>query len=242
MSKKLEGKITFVHHEKGYVAIEYEAGGKTRTINGSTRQAEKKDAAKGTQTKKQHHFREGDQVEFVMVKSQRGDKMVADNIQFRYNNSLNDLLNRAKIDNRFTGYLKQVDDKFFVKEKDSYHFFPLKLSNWEKQPGEWDLNEQIVFKLDNIQNPDKTTASLYAPAFSSAYKKAQKLYTEKKTIEAKVYKVTPHGVYVNIIGNEVQAKLPVPKGTTTKEKTGDIIPVAITYLSPAKIVIERVET
>jgi len=54
--------------------------------------------------------------------------MIADCIEFRFNNALDNLINKSAIENRFVGYLKKVDDDYFVKETGSYIFFPLKLS------------------------------------------------------------------------------------------------------------------
>jgi hypothetical protein len=235
--KLLEGTITFVQHDKKYVTIEYLHNEKTKTVNGSIKETDLLKGLNVKAAKKQHHFREGDTVNFILTKSPRGDKMIADNIQFRFNNSLSSLLHKATIDNKFSGYLKQVEDKYFIKEMGSYHFFPLKLSPWEKEPPQTALNEPVLFSLENFTNPDKTIAVLVNRQFIPEYKKAQQLAENKTIIEATVFKISPHSIYVEVMGNKIQAKIPLIEN---KEKPGDKVKVIITYLGPEKIVVKRV--
>jgi len=240
--KLLEGTITFVQYDKKYVTIEYINNGKTKTVNGSIKEADLLKGKEEKATKKTHYFREGDNVNFVLTRSPRGDKMIADNIQFLFNNSLSALLHRATIENKFSGYLKQVDDKYFIKEIGSYHFFPLKLSPWEKEPPPASLNEPISFSLENFTNPDKATAVLANRQFIPEFKKAQQLMENKTIIDATVSKISPHGIYVQVMGNKIQAKIPLPPASKTglTEKPGDTIKIIITYLGAEKIVVKRV--
>jgi hypothetical protein len=223
------------------VTIEYLHNGKSKTVNGSIKEADLLKGKEDKDTKKLHHFREGDEINFILRRSDRGDKMVADHIQFRFNNSLSALLHKATLDNQFSGYLKQVDDKYYIKEIGSYHFFPLKLSAWEKEPPPSVVNEPVLFMLENFTNPDKTVALLLNRQFIPEYKKAQQYLENKTEIDATVNKISPHSIYVNVIGNKMQAKLPLSANKTGHtEKPGDIIKVMITYLGPEKIVVKRV--
>jgi hypothetical protein len=149
-------------------------------------------------------------------------------------------LNKAAVENRVVGYLKKVDDKYFVKETGSYILFPLVISPWEIAPDEASLNEPVFFKLNNIEKGDKSTASLFRSTYIPEYMRALKLFKNKEVIEAKVYKVTPHGIFLNLIGEKIQAKLPIEKNNITDVKIGDVIKVMITYLGHSKIVIEKV--
>ena len=241
----LEGKISFVHHDKEYVTIDYVHNGKKKTINGKVDEARQLKLKENKLIKKVHQFHEGDEVYFITERSARGDKMVAEQIRYRFNNSLGNLINRVKTENRFVGYLKFADNKYFVKETGSYQFFPLILSKWELPPDTSKLNEPVFFSLQNIDKPDKLTATLYKQRFIPQFLTAQKYYESKKIINAVVYKVTPHGIYVNVIGDKVQAKIPVAKIENNKQpenlpKQGDTISVIINYLSPEKIVVAKV--
>lgn len=240
MEKPLEGKVTFVQYDKKYVTIEYLHNGKSKTVNGSIKEADLLKSAEGKATK-DHYFREGDEVSFVLTKSARGDKMVADRIRFRFNNSLSALLHKATTDNKFSGYLKQVDDKYFIKEIGSYHFFPLKLSPWELEPSPAALNEPVLFMLENFSNPDKAVAVLLNRQFIPEYMKAEWYFENETVIDAIITKITPHGIYLNVIGNKIQAKIPLPAAKADlTEKPGDKVKIIITHLGAEKIVVKRV--
>jgi hypothetical protein len=125
-----------------------------------------------------------------------------------------------------------VDDQYFVKEIDSYLFFPVPLSPWQIKPTEAELNEAVTFALENTEKKHKITASLYNNKYIPEFYSAVKLNKAGSPIDAKVYKVTPHGIYLNLVADKIQVKLPFKEGV----KTGDIITVKIAYLSPFKII------
>lgn len=238
----MEGKISFVHHDKDYVTIDYVHNGKKKSINGKVDEARQLQLKEENLIRKIHKFNEGDEVYFTIERSARGDKMVAERIQYRYNNALGNLINRATTDNRFAGYLKMVDEKYFVKETGSYLFFPLILSPWEIKPDINKLNEPVFFRLENTEHPQKLTASLFQQRFIPEYTKAQKYFADKTVINAQVFKTTPHGIYVNVIGDKIQAKIPVTKAVNDKQKepeikAGDTVKIIITYLGSLKIAV-----
>lgn len=235
----LEGTISFVHHNKEYVTIEYTHKGKKKSINGKIDKARQLKLKQDKLVKKIHQFHEGDEVYFTPERSPRGDKMVAGQIRYRFNNTLANLVNRARNGNSFAGYLKQVEDKFFVKETGSYLFFPLILSPWELPPDSNTLNKPVLFQLDNIDKPEKLTASLLNHRYIPQYITAQKYFTGKTVINASVYKITANGVYINVIGDKLQAKISSKK-EMAGIKEGDKIKVIITYLSHTKIAVEPV--
>lgn len=240
MDTTLTGKIIFIQHDKKYATIEYIQKDKTKNINGSIDEKYQQSLKEKKIIKSIHKFSIGDTVSFTIIKSDRGDKMIADNIQFLYNNALNVLINKALVENKFLGYLKIVDDKYFIKEIDSYILFPLPISPWQIKPTENDLNESIYFKLDNLDRKDKIIASVFNPKLIPAYYKALQWFNTKTVVAAKVYNITPHGIYINIVDETLQAKIPLQKSKDAGTiKIGDTINVLITYLSPNKIVVER---
>ena len=235
----IHGKISFVNHEKKYVMIEYEVNGKKKTINGMVDDKTQLQLIKEGVNKKTHTFHIGDIVNFNAGLSGRGDKMVASNIQYLYNSALDVLINKSKTENNFIGYLKMAEDKMYVKEIDSYLFFPVAVSPWQIIPTEKELNEAVTFSLENTDNKEKLTAKLFNNNYIPEFYTAVKLQKSKTPIEAEVYKVSPHGIYLNIVGDKIQAKIPIKKNTAVADqKTGDKIKVLITYLSPVKIVVE----
>jgi predicted RNA-binding protein (virulence factor B family) len=234
-----KGIVSFVNHEKNYVIIEYEQNGKKKTVNGNIDEQLQRRLKEDKLIKKIHRFQIGDTVSFTLKISDRGDRMVALNIEYLYNTALDVLVNRAKTNNSFTGYLKVADDKYFVKEIDSYLFFPLPLSPWQLKPTENELNEPVSFYLENMERKDRVTARLFNNRYIAEFYTAVKYNKTKTPIEAEVLKITPHGIFLNVMGDKIAAKLPVEK-TNAQLKPGDKVAVMITYMSTSRIIVERV--
>jgi hypothetical protein len=243
--KTTMGKITFINHDKDYATIEYEHNGKKKTISGNISEKEQLKLKQEKIIKKIHQFHVGDEVSFIITLSARGDKMIADCLQFHFNNALDNLINKSYVENRFAGYLKKVDEDYFVKETGSYIFFPLILSPWEKRPGEDNLNGPVFFKLENTDKPDKATAALFKSEYISEYMYAMQCFKKKTVMDAVVNKVTPHGIFVNVVDKKIQAKIAEDKKKETNTslptvQIGDVIKVIITYLGTSKIIVEMV--
>jgi hypothetical protein len=238
--KTIMGTITFIHHEKKYATIEYQANGKKKNINGNIDEKVQLKLKETKAIKKVHSFKIGDEVSFIIVPSAKGDKMIADKIEFRFNNAYSNLINKAEIENKFTGYLKKVDDNYFIKEAGSYILFPLILSPWEKGPHESRVNEPLFFKLNNIDKPNTLTASLYQSEYIPEYSMAVRHFKNKIPADAVVYKVTPYGIFVHLFNDKLKAKITLKKNNA-EINTGDKITVMITYLNPLKIVVEKAD-
>jgi hypothetical protein len=227
-----KGKISFINYEKQFATIEYVQNNKSKSVNCKTTEA--------GSGKKPHQYRLGDGVSFQLKLSDRGDKMTAYNIKFTHNETISLLIQKAAIENRFAGYLKIVEGKFFVKEIDSYILFPIQLSKWEREPVETAANEAIAFKLLNLEKPNSIVAELFSHNYFPEYKKALQHFNNKIEIEAIVYKLAPHAVYLNLFGDKMQAKLSITDIERDVIKEGDIIPVIITHLTPNRVVVKRV--
>ncbi len=238
--KIIMGKISFINHDKDYATIEYEVNGKKKTISGNISEKEQEKLRKEKIIRRVHQFHVGDEVSFMIALSARGDKMVADCLQFHFNNALDNLINKSQIENRFVGYLKKVEEDYFVKETGSYIFFPLILSPWEKRPRENNLNEPVFFKLENTGKPDKATAALFRSEYIPEYMYAMQCFKKKTVLDAVVYKVTPHGIFVNVVDKKIQAKITVYKTAALTTQIGDVLKVVISYLGTSKIIVEKV--
>ena len=58
-------------------------------------------------------------------------------------------------------------------------------------------------------------------------------FKNKTPIDATVFKITPHGIFVHILGNKIQAKIPVlkkkePNDGEADVKVGDTLKIIIT--------------
>jgi hypothetical protein len=225
------GKISFINHEKYFATIDYHNGSKQKSVNCKTN-------AEGA-GKKPHQFRLGDVVSFELKLSDRGDKMTATNVKYLHNEAINLLIQKAAIENRFSGYLKKVDDKYFVKEWDSYILFPIQLSPWEVPPVETAENEAINFKLLNLEKPKSVLAELFSHNYIPAYRKALQHFDKKITADAKVIRVSPHAVYLALFNDKIETKLPLDAVADIEIKEGDTLQIKITHLTHNRIVVER---
>lgn len=227
-----KGKISFINYEKHFATIDYLHNNKQKSVNFKT-------TVEGS-GKKSHQYKLNDTVSFQLRLSDRGDKMAAYNIRFSHNEAIALLIQKAEIENRFAGYLKIVDGKFFVKEIDSYILFPIHLSKWEKEPVETAANVAISFKLINIDKPNGIAAELFSHNYIAEYKKALQHFNNEIEIEAVVHRVSPHAIYLNLFGDKMQAKLSLSEAEKEIIKEGDTIPVLITHFTPNRIVVKKV--
>ena len=227
-----KGKISFINYEKQFATIEYLHNNKNKSVNCKTNAADS--------SKKPHQYRLGDAVSFQLKLSDRGDKMTAYDVKFLHNEAINLLVQKSAIENRFSGYLKIAEGRFFVKEFDSYILFPIQLSKWEKEPVETAANEAISFKLINLEKPNSIAAELFSHNYFPEYKKALQYFNNKIEIEAIVYKLSPHAAYLNLFGDKMQAKLSITGIEKDALKEGDTILVIITHLTPNRVVVKRV--
>jgi hypothetical protein len=238
MAITYKGIVTFVQHEKKFVTIEYQptGTGKAKTINGQVDKVTQEQLKTEGVIKKIHQFYVGDTVTFITKLSDRGDKMIAANIVYLHNEALDVLLNKAKTNNSFAGYIKEVDGKYFIKEMDSYRFFTLEVSPWQMPFTPKELTETVNFSIENLNRKEKATAALIRNRYIPEYLQAERLFKSKTTIAAKVCKITDFGMYVNVVADKIIAKLP----DDGKARLNGMIDIVITYLSPVKIVVERV--
>ena len=237
MSQRTEGKIAFINHDKQYAMIEYEEGNKKKTVRAGIDEKVQKEMKEKKLIRKTHHFMVGDIVSLQVKLSDRDDRMMAMGMEFLYNNALDVLINKSLLSNKFIGYLKMVDDKYFVKEIDSYLFFPVPFSPWQIVPAELDLNEQVTFSLENIEKKEKIFASLFNNNYIPEFEQAVKLFKTKTVIAAQVYKVAPHSIYLNVIGNKIQSKIDFEDGV----QIGDTIDIVISYLGKNKIAVVKAD-
>lgn len=234
---KFTGKVTSINHEKNYVSVAYMHNDRKKTI---TCRMSEKDADGETHEKVKHVYRVGDEVSFKVKGVNRGTNMIAYNLKFLYNNELQNLLNKAAGDNRFSGYLKKADDAWFIKERGSYIFFPLELSKWENLPPEEHLNEAVEFRLLHTDKPGRISAELFTHDYIPGFRKAIQAFKHNTPVEAVVTRTSPYAVYVDLYGGSLQSKLSLTKEQISDLKEGDRLQVRFTHLGSTRIVIERV--
>lgn len=223
-ANRLQGKITYINHDKRYAMLEYEAGGKKRVVKMLIGKTENKSS----------HFSSGDVVEFTLTHIKGTDRQEATEVTFKYNTALDVVLQKAKENNSFLGYLKQVGDDYFIKEINSYLFFKLQISKWQIEPAENDVNEPVAFYFEDFTKKEKLMAVLFDNEYVPEYLKAVKMFKAQKPVPATVTKVMPHAIYVDIVGDVITGKLQ----NNREVQIGDTVDIHITHLGKNKIAIE----
>ncbi|MEO6488500.1 MAG: hypothetical protein ABIO04_01055 [Ferruginibacter sp.] len=235
--KQIPGKITFIHHEKDRAVIEYFDNGRKKTIQADIF------LSKSVGQKKVHRFLIGDQVTFNLKKTgSKGSITYAVNIQYQYNTALELLVNKATVENKFLGYIKITDDEYFVKEIESYLFFPLLISSYEIPPSEKETENAVIFKLENIEKPDNIKASLYNHHYIPEFLEAVQHFKKQSIVDGVISKITPFGIHVLLLG-KLKARVGIDeelkkKIATNSLQVNSIVPLKIKYLSPVKIIVE----
>lgn len=243
MSEKYyRGKITYINNDKQKATIEYLSQNKLKNIQAVIDEKQQEKYVKLHLIKKAHRFLVGDYVKFVIKKS-TANVFFADHVIFEYNNAVEVLINKATLTNKFTGYIKLVEDDYFVKEIDSYLFFPLKISRFEVKPEITQSEKPIIFKLLNLEKPEKLAAALYNHDYIPGFKIAVKQFKNGETIDAVVKKVSQYGVFVLLKDSELDAKLSINEKISEmldaqKDIINFTIQVKIKHISSDRIVIE----
>ena len=226
------GKVSFVNQEKQFGTIDYLQGAKEKSVNFKTTESDS--------GKKPHQFRVGDVVNFQLRLSDRGDKMTACKIKFQHNDAINLFIQRANYENRFTGYLKKVDGQLYIKEVDSYIFFPLQLSPWEQPPVESAENQLISFSLLNLDRPNAIVATLFSHVYIPQYKSAEVFFENITPVKGVVNRVSPYAIYIDLFAGAMQGKLPIGQNSENPAEPGQEIEVIIEFLSPFKLALKKV--
>lgn len=245
MSEKyFRGKITYINNEKQKATIEYISQNKIKNIQAIIDDKQQQKYVQLKLIKKPHRFLVGDNVKFVIKKSS-ANVFFADHVLYEFNNSLEVLIEKAKTINKFLGYIKIVDEKYFIKEIDSYLFFPLQFSRFEIKPEITATEKPISFKFLNLDKTDKIAVELYNHNYISGFKIAVKQFKNEEIISALVNKITPYGVFVVLSESLLEAKLQIDDIISNKINNKEInlhqsIQVKIMHITDERIVIEMV--
>lgn len=247
MSEKFfRGKITFINNDKHKATIEYVIQNKIKSIQAIIDDKQQEKYVQLKLIKKPHRFLVGDNVKFIIKKS-ANNVFFADHVVYEYNNALEVIIEKASVLNKFSGYIKIVEDKYFIKEIESYLFFPLLISKFEIAPTIEETEHVITFKLINIDRPDKITAELYNHTYTPGFKIAVKQSKKEDTIEAMVSKITPYGIFVTLSESNIESKIPITEEIKKKLGKEEIIigtklSVKISHLTPERIIVVLVNS
>jgi len=242
MSEKyFRGKITFINNDKKKATIEYVINNKTKTIQAVIDDKQQEKYTQLKLIKKPHRFLVGDNVKFIIKKSSQ-HVFFADHVLYEFNNALEVLLNKAHTENKFLGYIKIIDADYFIKEIDSYLFFPLRISKYEIAPTVDEVQKLVSFKMINIEKPDKIIAELYNHHYTPGFLLAVKQFKKEEIIQAVVKKIAPFAVFVELTDSGLESKISMDEIINEKIKNEEIkldtiLQVKIIHLTNDRIVV-----
>jgi len=116
-------------------------------------------------------MREGDKVVFDVSKSDDGSPMGV-NIQFVNNLNLDSLRKDFEKGSMLKGYLKKVEERYYVKDLDTYMFIPIVVSKYELNASEFyemRLNELVEYKLIRFTSKNMIWGLLCHRQFSDRF-------------------------------------------------------------------------
>ena len=246
--KYFSGKITFIHHEKNRAVIEYTDNGRKKTIQAAIDDSTQNKLIEQKIIKKLHRFLAGDTVKFKIKKTGSNGKILyADNVQYQFNTALEILVNKTALENKFTGYIKITDDKYFIKEIESYLFFPLIISAFEIPPTEKDIENPVIFKLENLDKPGKIAARLYNHNYIPEFQTAVQHFKKELVINATIYNITAFGIYLNLFNDKIKVKLSMDDSLRQRVESNalqinSVVPVKIKHISASRIIVKEVNS
>ena len=106
------------------------------------------------------HIIKGDKVNFELSPNgEKGDE--ATNISFIQNTNLDSLKKDFENNKSLKGFLKKIDNKYYVKDKNTYIFIRLIVASYEinlKEVYEDNLNKLIDYKIITLKDNNKIRA------------------------------------------------------------------------------------
>lgn len=118
-------------------------------------------------------------------------------IEFVCNKRLEVLLNEYESNNQFIGFLKKIEDSYFVKDKKTHLYIKLNISRFELDiNSEYDdkLNKEVPFEIIVFSDKNK----LRAVRTDRVFKDSIQLLINQEIINGTVVKKDKFGIYVNL--------------------------------------------
>jgi len=148
----------------------------------------------------------GDEVNFKLKLS--NDKIEAYDIEYLGNAQRTLLLNEAAENDVLSGYLKKIEDKFFVKHLTTYIFIPVEIKKNEIDKDliyENRINQLVQFEL-KITGIDKLKAIIVDRKLNPNLEKIQEIFEKQEVVNGCIKSNSKNGMMVDILG--IDAFLP----------------------------------
>lgn len=157
--------------------------------------------------KKPQRFAEGDDVSFQLKDSEKEPgRIEAYNLTFLGNERRERLVNRATAGEPLFGYLKQTEDTFYVKDKDTKVYVPLMIMDWEINLDEvytQRINQLVAYQIIKFKNIHKLLAVLSDAQYDEMYHVLKSVQQTQTILQATVTGNSGDGVFATILYGRV---------------------------------------
>ncbi|MDR3246368.1 MAG: S1 RNA-binding domain-containing protein [Prevotellaceae bacterium] len=196
------GYVSFFHQNKNFGFIECDDGTSYYFFSDVKELIKRsKELRKLKQSKLRVKFFENDEVNFK-IRTLNG-KIEVYEVEYLGNTKKEQIITESEENHILYGYLKQIEDKFFVKHISTYVFIPLKISEFEIDIDSvytQRLNQLVQFKLEQVKNIDKLSAILVDRKFNANWIEIKEAFDTQETVTGYVKEKIKKGMIVEIKG------------------------------------------
>lgn len=158
--------------------------------------------------KKPQRFEEGDDVRFQLKYSEKEPgRLEAYNLIFLGNERRERLINKATAGEPLFGFLKQTEDTFYVKDKDTKVYVPLMVMDWEinfDKVYTQRINHLVAYQMIKFKNIHKLLAVLSDAQYDELYYVLKSVQQTQTILQATVTGTNGDGVFAPIFQGRVK--------------------------------------
>ena len=194
-----------------------------------------------------HKFSSGDEVEFKLKASLKdGKEFIAYDVKFIKNIRRQKLVDESTSRGILYGYLKKIDQKYFVKHDNTYVLVKVYISDWEidlEKVYSERIDKLVNFRMLHSHRLDKLSAILTDRKYCKQYTELLDLITLDNTTFAFITGKNTFGLFATLFNGSLQAFIPLSKQMPLEEiekiqqiGIGDYVDVKIKFLNTNKTV------
>lgn len=181
------------------------------------------------------NFIRGDEVTFKLKHSDRSEYgFEAYDLDYIKNDKVEQLYNQLEVNKEFPGYLKKIGDEYFVKDKLTYLFIPVKTSVWEadvEQVYESRINRPVIYTITaKPAKPEKLKAVLCDRIYSDVLYQLKDYKEKSIRSAAMITGKNKDGYFATMLDGKVNTFIPFNKEGTVplNFSKGDEVEVIVT--------------
>lgn len=192
-------------------------------------------------------FVRGDEIYFNVRYSDKSKGPVACNLHFIKNERSDRLKELLELYNELPGFIKKIDNNYYIKDKATHLFIPIHISKWEtdlQETYENHLNKLVTYSvLKKYKNPEVWKATVTDRKFNEAYIKLKEYEDNRIVLPAKIIKMNRYGYYASLLNGTVNAFMLFNKKGSVPSSflMGELIEVTIRSVHDSGVLIQLVE-